>query len=151
FRDDLFYRLAVAPIELPPLRERRGGIALLARHFWERLGGHGPLPHDMLLRFESDDWPGDVRGLDNAVARARALGAPADTEADWRTGQTRSQPPKQPARMAPEPPPTVAGDVIDRVIALGLPLSQSRELVVDEFERRYIQRVLDRHGGDATR
>jgi two-component system, NtrC family, response regulator HydG len=41
--------------------------------------------------------------------------------------------------------------VIERVIALGLPLSRSRELVVDEFERRYVQSVLDRHGGDATK
>jgi DNA-binding NtrC family response regulator len=43
------------------------------------------------------------------------------------------------------------GDVIARVIGLGLPLSRSRELVVDEFERRYVQAVLERHQGDATR
>ena len=41
-------------------------------------------------------------------------------------------------------------DVIERVIELGLPLTRSRELVVDEFERSYVQNVLDRHGGDAT-
>jgi two-component system response regulator HydG len=150
FRDDLFYRLAVARIELPPLRERRGDVALLARHFWEHLGGRGTLPYDMLRRFEDYHWPGNVRELYNAVARALALGELADSNVDWR-GPGRSAA----VRREPTSPiggvPTSTLDVIDRVIALGLPLTQSRELVVDEFERRYIQRVLDRHGGDATR
>src|SRR3954453_14044171 len=96
FRDDLFYRLAVARIELPPLRERRGDIALLARHFWERLGGQGAMPYDMLLRFEDYHWPGNVRELYNAVARALALGELANTEADWRGGPGRmAQAPRQ--------------------------------------------------------
>jgi DNA-binding NtrC family response regulator len=152
FRDDLFYRLAVARVELPPLRERRGDIALLARHFWERLGGQGPMPYDMLLRFEDYHWPGNVRELYNAVARALALGELANTEADWRGGPGRMMAaPKEPPRRPGEMLGTPSLDVIDRVIALGLPLSQSRDLVVDEFERRYIQKVLDRHGGDATR
>jgi DNA-binding NtrC family response regulator len=152
FRDDLFYRLAVARIELPPLRQRRGDVAMLARHFWERLGGEGPLPYDLLIRFEDYDWPGNIRELYNAVARRLALGELASGDSEWRDGGAPSVPPSRDsqARTSQEPAPP-RQDVIERVIALGLPLSRSRELVVDEFERRYVQTVLDRHGGDATK
>ena len=136
FRDDLFYRLAVARIELPPLRERHGDIALLAQHFWEHLGGGDtPLPFDLLLRFESYSWPGNVRELHNAVARRLALGDLA-AEQGRRPVDVRS--------AAPE-------DVVEEVLRRGLPLSQSREIVVDNFERRYVQRVLSLHGNDVAR
>src|SRR5262249_23648222 len=59
FRDDLFFRLAVARIELPPLRERHGDITTLARSFWTALGGPGALPGDVAARFESYAWPGN--------------------------------------------------------------------------------------------
>jgi two-component system response regulator HydG len=135
FRDDLFYRLAVARIELPPLRDRRGDVALLATHFWQQLGGEGELPYDLLLRLEDATWPGNVRELQNAITRRIALGDLAQDRAH--------------AAKASEPPPRASGqDVIDRVLALDLPLGPSRDRVVDDFERRYVQRVLARHGGD---
>jgi DNA-binding NtrC family response regulator len=149
FRDDLFYRLAVARIELPPLRQRRGDVALLARHFWERLGGEGPLPYDLLIRFEDYDWPGNIRELYNAVARRLALGELANGDSEWRDGVSSPNSSREP--RSTDDPNTPRQDVIERVIRLGLPLSRSRELVVDEFERRYVQTVLDRHGGDATK
>src|SRR6185369_4554561 len=82
FRDDLFHRLAVARIGLPPLRSRHGDIAVLARHFWSTLAREsgrdaeaaaGP-PGELLWRWERDPWPGNVRQLRNAVARVLALG-----------------------------------------------------------------------------
>ncbi len=152
FRDDLFYRLAVARIELPPLRQRRGDVAMLARHFWEKLGGEGPLPYDLLIRFEDYDWPGNIRELYNAVARRLALGELANDDSEWREGSGPSVPSSRESQARPSQEPSAPRqDVIERVIALGLPLSRSRELVVDEFERRYVQTVLDRHGGDATK
>jgi two-component system, NtrC family, response regulator HydG len=147
FRDDLFYRLAVARIELPPLRQRRGDIALLARHFWEKLAGDGPLPYDFLVRLENHDWPGNIRELHNAVARRIALG---DLVHALSVGQEASAA-RAPSGTVPSPAMTLPDDVIARVIKLGLPLTRSRELVVDEFERRYVQAVLDRHQGDATK
>jgi DNA-binding NtrC family response regulator len=150
FRDDLFYRLAVARIELPPLRQRRGDVALLARHFWERLGGEGSLPYDLLVRLETHDWPGNIRELHNAVARRLALGDLAHAPLAARPTSNIASPPGI-ASQAPADASLPGDDVIARVIRLGLPLSRSRELVVDDFERRYVQTVLDRHQGDATR
>src|SRR3954471_7318247 len=105
FRDDLFYRLAVARIELHPLRQRRGDVAMLARHFWERLGGEGPLPYDLLIRFEDYDWPGNIRELYNAVARRLALGELASGDSEWHDGGMPSIPPSRDsqARASQEP------------------------------------------------
>jgi transcriptional regulator with GAF, ATPase, and Fis domain len=140
FRDDLFYRLAVARIELPPLRERQGDIALLAQAFWKQLGPHaGAIPHDLVLRFESYGWPGNVRELRNAVAKRLALG---DLETEPLPGQS--------AGMHTQPVGS-GDDILTRVVALNLPLSQARDMVVEEFERRYLQKMMAAHDGDATR
>jgi two-component system response regulator PilR (NtrC family) len=78
FREDLFYRLNVIPIHLPPLRERREDIPLLARHFLEHFRAstgkniEGIEPKAM-ERLEAYDWPGNVRELENTIERAVAL------------------------------------------------------------------------------
>jgi transcriptional regulator with GAF, ATPase, and Fis domain len=78
FRADLYYRLSVFPIEMPPLRERREDIALLAAHFVERLardlGKPGlSLSPEALCRLERQAWPGNVRQLQNVLERAAIL------------------------------------------------------------------------------
>src|SRR5262249_3893269 len=78
FREDLYYRLSVIPLQLPALRERREDIPLLARHFLERfrqsmdkpIAGVSP---ETMRRLESYDWPGNVRELENTMERAVAL------------------------------------------------------------------------------
>jgi len=78
FREDLYYRLSVIPIQLPPLRERREDIPLLARHFLDRfrksmnksIEGISP---EAVRRLEAYDWPGNVRELENTMERAVAL------------------------------------------------------------------------------
>lgn len=77
FREDLFYRLNVVPIALPPLRDRRQDVALLARHFLDRAAEHG-LPRKQLdpaavSVLEGYDWPGNVRELENLMRRIAAL------------------------------------------------------------------------------
>jgi DNA-binding NtrC family response regulator len=133
FRDDLFFRLAVARIELPPLRERHGDVPLLTRHFWSALGGDGGPPEDLLARFEGYAWPGNVRELYNVVARRIALGDFA------------------PPVGAPVLGPTDDHDVVRRVLALDLPLARARQEVIDAFDRLYVERVLAKHGGNVTR
>jgi two-component system response regulator PilR (NtrC family) len=78
FREDLYYRLSVIPIQLPALRERREDIPLLARHFLERFRKSMEKPIESLSpetvrRLEAYDWPGNVRELENTMERAVAL------------------------------------------------------------------------------
>ncbi|RMH22530.1 MAG: sigma-54-dependent Fis family transcriptional regulator [Acidobacteria bacterium] len=79
FREDLYYRINVIPIHLPPLRERRQDIPLLAQHFVEKYSQQlglppKPISAEALRHLESYDWPGNVRELENVVERALALG-----------------------------------------------------------------------------
>jgi two-component system, NtrC family, response regulator HydG len=130
FRDDLFHRLAIGRVELPPLRHRRGDIEVLARHFWNALGGAAtPIPHAVLERWKTDPWPGNVRQIRNAVARRLALGDLA----------------LQSETASPTSPPT---DFMEGVIALALPLPLARVRLLAEFERRYTEDMIRRHDGN---
>jgi transcriptional regulator with GAF, ATPase, and Fis domain len=135
FRDDLFHRLAVARIELPPLRERRGDVTLLALHFLRALGGdESALPQHVLRRWEDSPWPGNVRELRNAVARQVTLGGLSpDGVLD---------------HVMPEE--AQALHSLDAVIAMDLPLVQARQRVMEAFERSYIDRLLVQHGGNVS-
>ncbi|MCA9623231.1 MAG: sigma-54-dependent Fis family transcriptional regulator, partial [Myxococcales bacterium] len=147
FRDDLFHRLAVARIELPPLRDREGDVALLARHFWAQHGGDPErIPPDLLRSWEDLRWPGNVRELRNAVARRIALGDLADLGSG-----PPSAPPPPPSRAASGQYVAADGDPIAAILALDLPLAETRQRVVDEVERRYLLRALETHDGNVTR
>ncbi len=75
FRDDLFHRIAVGRIELPPLRTRQGDVRTLVRHFCEQTGtALSAIPEIVMQQWENDPWPGNVRELRNHVARFLALG-----------------------------------------------------------------------------
>ena len=138
FRDDLYYRLAVARIELPPLRRRTGDVAVLARHFWTQLGGVGPIPQAFLERLAMYLWP--VRELHNAVAHEVALGDLGDTE-----GLRRSVPPPG-SQHGP-----AGGDVLDAIVAEDLPYMRARDKALAAFDERYVKAVLAKHGGNVTK
>lgn len=79
FREDLYYRLNVISVELPPLRERRDDIPLLTQHFVDKLRGERAaftVSQDAMRRLMSFPWPGNVRQLENAIERAMAFTAP---------------------------------------------------------------------------
>jgi transcriptional regulator with GAF, ATPase, and Fis domain len=142
FRDDLFHRLAVARIELPPLRKRQGDVTLLARHFGQQLGGGaGAIGADLLRRWEEYSWPGNVRELRNSVARRIALG-------EFAAGEDAPAPETLSAATSAE---ESGHDFVQRVLSLDLPLIAARQRVIDDFERRYIAHVLARHGGNVSR
>jgi DNA-binding NtrC family response regulator len=124
FSDELFRRLVAARIELPPLRKRRGDVALLARHLWRSLGGGDRIPEDLVARLETYTWPGNVRELANVVAR-RFAGSDDDQQ--------------------------LGGDAIERILEQDLPFSRAKAAAAAEFERRYVSRVLARHGGHVGR
>jgi DNA-binding NtrC family response regulator len=144
FRDDLFFRLAVGRLELPPLRRRRGDIEMLARHFWQVQGGQdADLPRDILERFADYAWPGNVRELHHAVARVLALGETAIDDMDAATERR--------AGAREEREPASVGDLVEAVLASNLPLTRAREALVTAFEPRYLERVLAQHGGNVGR
>jgi two-component system response regulator HydG len=141
FRDDLFHRLAVARIELPPLRERHGDVPLLARQFATAMGGSPDQVEAYVEAAFSDyNWPGNVRELRNVVAHYVALGS------DWLA-------PKSGAEAPPDIPGeglVGSNDWIDRVISAQMPYPLARRRTVEEFERRYMEKILAQHGGNVA-
>jgi two-component system response regulator HydG len=132
FRDDLFHRLAVSRIELPPLRERKGDVSVLCRHFLEQAGAPlDAIPSEVVTRWEDHGWPGNVRELRNAVARFLALG--------------------ELGRLEPTPIERSGSDWVNEILALDLPISEARDRMIQEFEERYIARALQHTGGNVTR
>jgi transcriptional regulator with GAF, ATPase, and Fis domain len=133
FREDLFFRLVVARIELPPLRSRKGDVTLLAHHLWKQLGGEGTVPYDVVQRCDAYAWPGNVRELYNEVARRIALGDLDEVARARSTGSVHEK------------------DFLGSVLALDLPIARARQKLLEEFHRRYVERVIAQHGGNITR
>jgi two-component system response regulator HydG len=139
FREDLYYRLAVARVELPPLRAREGDIGLLFRHFWRALDtARRSAPEELVARLEAYRWPGNVRELRNVIARRIALGDLAVFPSSE----------GHPGRVATAD--AAGGDLLQSVLEQDLPLASAREQVVAEFERLYVERVLGRFHGNVT-
>jgi DNA-binding NtrC family response regulator len=132
FRSDLFYRLNVITIHLPPLRERPEDVTLLSAYFLEKLGnsrGHTyRLAPETQEALQSYDWPGNVRELENALERAAVM-SPGDEI-------TPSALPARITERAPLP-----------LVTASLPPNPTMEIV----ERAYIHWVLHSEGGNKTR
>jgi two-component system response regulator AtoC len=132
FRDDLYYRLNVIPLRLPPLRERPGDLAALVDHFVrsfaERLGRPVPMPPpEVLAAAAGYPWPGNVRELRNLCERAALMG--------WDAVAPLL------GRPSPEPPSLAAP------AEFSLPLLDARARLVERFEREYLTRLLRQHRG----
>jgi two-component system, NtrC family, response regulator GlrR len=155
FREDLFYRLHVVPIVLPPLREHPEDIPLLAEQFLIRAATQHGLPtphlsHEALRLLMEHDWPGNVRELANVVEGAALLTSdgvlrPAHVLAVL---SRRRAPAGEPGAEAPPAPPgigAVPSAALDLLDALP-PLREAREA----FDRAYLQEVLRRCGGNVS-
>jgi DNA-binding NtrC family response regulator len=139
FREDLFYRVNVIAITLPPLRERAGDVALLAHHFLRRYGRNREQPlsgmePEALALLEAYAWPGNVRELQNVIERACAL-------ADGPTIRVRDLP--EHVRGRGRPAPAVPGQ--------DLPLAEAREAWLRAFAQEYLTDLIRRHGGNISR
>jgi len=138
FREDLFYRLNVIPVRIPPLRERRPDIPLLAQHFLDRFArdmpgrGRVTLAQDAQQALMSYAWPGNVRQLENIMERTFALspGRSQLTSADLPDDIRQAYVPVEPDELA----------IPDE----GVDLAQ----LVSDFERSLIRRALDRTNGN---
>ncbi|WP_312107920.1 sigma-54-dependent Fis family transcriptional regulator [Brevibacillus reuszeri] len=137
FREDLYYRLHVLPVSLPPLRARKEDIPLLIRHYCQKNGYQLTLPDDTLTELMGYEWPGNIRELYNAVERMRVL-----PQEDWKrflTGQIASAwEDVRPTDSAASP--TVDADHLD-LVGLGFR---------DQLERKTIVQALEKSGGSAS-
>ncbi len=148
FREDLYYRLNVLSLSLPPLRERAADIPLLAAHFLQRYGGAAhSLAACAQVRLMGHRWPGNVRELAHVVERAALLARDAclrqeDIEIDGEEPCTGFG--GLDAADAPDGSEKAAGP------AAGLSLRDAKARLVQDFERRYIEELLSRHAGNVT-
>jgi DNA-binding NtrC family response regulator len=122
FREDLYYRLAVACVRLPALRERSDDLPALVRHFFVQQGVAAPPEDGMLQRLMRRSWPGNVRELRNAVEQIVAFGI-EEVSLD----------------EAPERP-----------AAVDVPFKIAKARLVESFERDYLVSVLAQHKGNIT-
>ncbi len=141
-RRDLFFRLNVVPVRLPPLRERREDIPALAHHFLTRYMESYDRPR---LRLSSEathaltsyDWPGNVRELQNVLERVVSLSTP-----------------QQEIALADLPPEIFPRSGVKRAaaaVSAELPFHDAKAEAVESFEREYLEELLERVGGNISR
>jgi DNA-binding NtrC family response regulator len=136
FREDLYYRLNVVTIAVPPLRERREDVPELAEHLLRKLARERRLPQGELSagaleRLQAHDWPGNVRELEHALERALVLSHGGRIAPEHLALATETRP---------------APDVL-----AGVPFDKGMHEAVAELERRLIERALAAAGGNRTR
>lgn len=140
FREDLFYRLKVVTIDVPPLRERRDDIPELAKHFLERIGRRNGRPgltinEDVVQKLQRHDWPGNIRELENSLERMTAM-SPAteftldDLPADFAESQIATDDTSSPAE-----------------IRWPIDFKEAREV----FEKSYFDQIIKESGGNMTK
>ena len=139
FREDLYWRLNVVRVALPPLRRRTEDIPMLAQHFLEeaarRDGTTRPMTigYEMMQRLQSHPWPGNIRELRNAIERAAVLSSGRELEVDVQTADA----------------PIVHGEG-GVPVRFDLPFKDAKARLVDAFERAYWERALEHHGWNVS-
>jgi transcriptional regulator with GAF, ATPase, and Fis domain len=134
FREDLYFRLAVVPVTVPPLRQRREDIPLLVTYMLKQAGGDLSVSSETLAALAAHDWPGNVRELRNVLERAIYM---AQATGSREIGVVALPS----ATSAPDP-----GFQFDA----GKTYRETRAKFDAEFERRYVKWILGRHGGNVS-
>ncbi|MBI4511106.1 MAG: sigma 54-dependent Fis family transcriptional regulator [Deltaproteobacteria bacterium] len=177
FREDLYFRLSVIYVELPPIRERRDDIAHIAQHFLREVAGRRGmnlvLSQDAMGALHSHAWPGNVRELRNIVERAASLASgPTITRADLVFGRDAGPSMALSSQVQAGHPGTGHGphgasaqaggggatpgggspSLLDpSIFAPGIDFKEAKQRVVDGFEAAYLKALLQRHEGNITR
>ncbi len=149
FREDLYYRLNVIAIELPPLRDRRDDIPVLAQHFLRKFARKSGkeirrLSPETLATLTAFAWPGNVRQLENAIERAVVLARGDEL--------TVEDLPDALGGKNPSPRAADTGEAIDLVArALAdVPYAEAKRRVVRDFDRAYALQLLERSKGNVS-
>ena len=141
FREDLFHRLAVVPLRVPPLAERREDVPLLVEAFMEQIGRQSgirscSIGDDAMAVLQAHDWPGNIRQLRNNIERLMIL-----SRAEEGTVITADMLPAEIGELLP----SVGGNSGKHMMSL--PLKEAREA----FEREYLVAQIGRFGGNISR
>lgn len=159
FREDLYYRLAVARVHVPPLRDRREDISTLIRHFLDLIPGaeQEAISAETIALMQRHDWPGNVRELRNVIERAVLLSESPMSKTALRglpstTPKVEASPSNNDAEKESTEPALDAvateGDSsgMQIVVDTKIPFKVLKQELVSEFERRYITTLLEEHG-----
>ncbi|HEX6241905.1 MAG TPA: sigma 54-interacting transcriptional regulator, partial [Polyangiales bacterium] len=149
FREDLYYRLGVITVELPPLRERPEVIPALVMSFLSQMSarrfpGEGrrfEVTQEAMERLMAYSWPGNVRELRNTVERAASLSESSVLGVSDLSPATRTN------LLPVGGGPVTAGRFVDE----GLPFKEAKQRVIDDFEAAYLRALFDKHGDNVTR
>jgi DNA-binding NtrC family response regulator len=148
FREDLYYRLAVVNLELPPLRERPEDIPLLVEHFLEESNEKTPgeevdVSYSTMEKLKRQPWPGNVRELRNFVERAVLLAQGDSLETKFLDVEVSVDPEPDAAEEG-------AGSMAEMAIREGLPFKDAKNRLVEEFERTYWRTLLQKTEGNVS-
>jgi DNA-binding NtrC family response regulator len=138
-REDLYFRLNIIKINIPPLRERREDIPVLAYHFLKKFRNSGlieveKISSEALLLLQQYEWPGNVRELQGAIERMVALATKPEIKID-----------DLPEHMRPNS----RRVIVDA--ATNLDFKSAKAKILEDFEKQYIEDLLEKHGGNITK
>jgi DNA-binding NtrC family response regulator len=129
FRPDLYYRLAVVEVRLPPLRERVEDVPILVEHFLDQMPGERPsIGPDVIEQLKQYPWPGNVRELKNVIERAVLLAEPPQLRASP-AGQTTSS-------------------SSSTTVSVDQPFKDQKNALISAFEEAYVKKLLETTGGN---
>ena len=149
FREDLYFRLSVMTVELPPLRDRGDDVLLIADKFREEFvraqAQRISFGEDVVQALRNNDWPGNVRQLRNTIERACHLAkngivSPADLHLGGRAGRA----------IAGDEGSAAAGPSLPEHL-FSMPFKEAKQAVVDQFERGYLEQLMSRTDGNLSR
>ncbi len=149
FREDLYYRLAVVEVALPPMRDRKGDLTLLMDHLLKR-AAHNPgvrtASAEVLETFSSYHWPGNVRELNNVIERALPFCDTDQITMDALPAALRAAKGRAKVPAAPRP-----SDYSDTAPSADVPFKDAKDQLIEAFERQYLVDLLERHEGNVSK
>jgi DNA-binding NtrC family response regulator len=152
FREDLYYRLAVARVHVPALRDRKDDLPLLIEHILASTPGGeaAQIAQETVDLMMKHDWPGNVRELRNVIERAVLLAESPENEDSLRRAPApvaRSEPS---ITVTPSQTATSTDGQMTVPVDVTIPFKHAKQNVISEFERRYISRLLAQHDGNIS-
>ena len=146
FRSDLYYRLNVFPIRLPPLRDRRDDIPLLVSYFVQKFSKQmqkkiETVPTSVMKGLKEWDWPGNIRELENFIERAVIVTRGKSLEAPL--AELRKPTPKAVVSVSYEPPSTESRDDIARIVKETITTLEEKRAVADEHSRKQHDQIVN--------